>query len=81
MPPKQYTQQELHQHQDDFYTELFNELSDNFGPIEEFHVCDNLCEHLIGNTYVKFKDEDHAKECAEAMQNRWFDGAPVLVFV
>ncbi|MES1904644.1 MAG: Splicing factor U2AF 26 kDa subunit, partial [Paramarteilia canceri] len=60
-----------------FYNEFFNTLSDDFGPIKEIHTCDNLSEHLIGNTYVKFKDEDDAKECVEAMQNRWFDGKPI----
>jgi splicing factor U2AF subunit len=32
---------------DDFYEDLFVEMSDKYGPVEELHVCDNLGEHLI----------------------------------
>ena len=30
----------------------------NFGEIEDIVVCDNICDHLIGNVYVKYYEED-----------------------
>ena len=37
---------------------MYQELSQSYGPIEELHVCDNLNDHMIGNVYVKFEDEE-----------------------
>eukprot|EP00953_Heterococcus_sp_UTEX-ZZ885_P020399 11415-Heterococcus_DN1.PRE.1 len=37
---------------EDFYEEVFEELS-KFGTVEEMNVCDNLGDHLVGNVYVK----------------------------
>ena len=28
----------------------------------ELNVCDNLADHMVGNVYVKFADEDDAKK-------------------
>jgi hypothetical protein len=34
------------------YEELFDELQDKYGELEEFHVCENLGEHLAVNKYI-----------------------------
>lgn len=34
-------------------TEVFTELQDKYGEIEEMNMCDNLGNHLVGNVYVK----------------------------
>jgi len=36
-----------------FYENVFTEMS-NLGEVEEMIVVDNLGEHIVGNTYVKF---------------------------
>lgn len=38
---------------DDFFEEVFIEIEDCYGEIEEMNVCDNIGEHMIGNVYVK----------------------------
>jgi len=45
--------------------------------LEEINVCDNVSEHLIGNTYVKFRREKDAIKACDALNNRWFDGRPI----
>ncbi len=59
---------------DDFYEDLFVEMSDKYGPVEELHVCDNLGEHLIGNVYIRFRSEDDADKAVADLNNRWFSG-------
>ena len=44
---------EMQQHFDDFFEEVFTELEEKYGEIEEMNVCDNLGDHLVGNVYVK----------------------------
>uniref|UniRef100_A0A8C9H3K3 U2 small nuclear RNA auxiliary factor 1 like 4 n=1 Tax=Piliocolobus tephrosceles TaxID=591936 RepID=A0A8C9H3K3_9PRIM len=36
-----------------FSLEVFTELQEKYGEIEEMNVCDNLGDHLVGNIYVK----------------------------
>uniref|UniRef100_A0A8C3SKV1 C3H1-type domain-containing protein n=1 Tax=Chelydra serpentina TaxID=8475 RepID=A0A8C3SKV1_CHESE len=33
--------------------EVFTELEEKYGEIEEMNICDNLGDHLVGNVYVK----------------------------
>jgi splicing factor U2AF subunit len=68
---------EEQQHFDEFFEEIFTELEDKYGEIEEMNVCDNIGEHMIGNVYVKFKREEDAEKAAQAVNNRWFNGMPV----
>ena len=53
------------------------ELS-NYGKVEEMHVCDNIGDHLIGNVYVKFEDEDGAEKCKNSISGKKY--ASKLVF-
>lgn len=41
-PPPQYPTQEV-----------FTEMEEKYGEVEEMNVCDNLGDHLVGNVYVK----------------------------
>lgn len=47
------TEEEAQEHFDDFFEDVFIELEDKYGEIEEMNVCDNLGDHLLGNVYVK----------------------------
>ena len=44
----------MQQHYDEFYEEVFFEIEDKYGEIEEMNVCENLGDHLVGNVYIKF---------------------------
>ncbi|KAF5940653.1 hypothetical protein HYC85_021820 [Camellia sinensis] len=55
----------IQHHFDDFYEDLFEELS-KYGEIESLNICDNLADHMVGNVYVQFREEEHA---ANALQN------------
>ena len=58
-------------HFENFYEEIFLELS-NFGELKELNVLDNLSEHLIGNVYAKFNDEDSASKAFKALEGTYY---------
>lgn len=71
------TDEEDQRHFDEFFEDIYVELEEKYGRIEEMNVCDNLGDHLIGNVYVKFKHEDDAERAVDELNNRWFAGKPV----
>lgn len=73
----QMTDDELQRHFDDTYEELFIEMEEKYGEIEELNICENMSEHLAGNTYVKFHYEEDAEKACLDMNNRWFNGKPI----
>ena len=54
-----------------FYEEIFIELS-NFGELKELNVCDNLGDHMIGNVYAKFSDEEGASKAYNALAGKYY---------
>ena len=72
------TDEEMQEHYDNLFEEVFCECEDRYGEIEEMNVCDNLGDHLVGNVYVKFKHEAAAEAAVKALNNRWFAGRWVL---
>lgn len=62
-----------HHHKKDVLEEM-----QKFGAVEELHVCDNLCDHMVGNVYVKFASEDSAARALTALTGRFYAGRPVL---
>jgi len=69
---------EVQEHYDEFFEEVFNELEEKYGAIEEMNVCDNLGDHLVGNVYVKFHKEEDAEKAVNGCNNRWFNGQPII---
>ncbi|KAK4487550.1 hypothetical protein RD792_005801 [Penstemon davidsonii] len=67
----------IQEHFEDFYEDIFEELS-KFGEIETLNVCDNLADHMIGNVYVLFKEEDQAAAALNALQGRFYSGRPII---
>lgn len=65
------------EHFEDFYEDVFEELA-QFGEIENLNVCDNLADHMVGNVYVKFRDEESAARALQALQGRFYAGRPIL---
>ena len=49
-------------HLEEFYVDLWEEMA-KFGDIEQIYMCENTCDHLIGNVYVKFFDEEVSFLC------------------
>jgi len=71
------TDEEMQEHYDNFFEDVFVECEDKYGQVEEMNVCDNLGDHLVGNVYVKFKKEEDAEKAVQDLNNRWFGGRPV----
>uniref|UniRef100_J3MYR7 Uncharacterized protein n=1 Tax=Oryza brachyantha TaxID=4533 RepID=J3MYR7_ORYBR len=63
---------------EDFYEDIFDELSKH-GEVESLHVCDNLADHMIGNVYVQFREEDQAARALQALTGRYYSGRPIIV--
>ena len=64
-------------HLESFYAEVFLEIA-QYGEIEEMHVLDNLGEHMLGNIYVRFKNEDDAENVKKNVSGRYFDSILVM---
>ncbi len=58
-------------HFEQFYEEIFCELS-NFGELKDLTVVDNLGDHLIGNVYASFNDEESASKCFNALAGKYY---------
>jgi len=71
------TDEEMQEHYDNFFEDVFVECEDKYGQVEEMNVCDNLGDHLVGNVYVKFKMEEDAEKAVNDLNNRWFGGRPI----
>jgi len=65
------------EHLDDFYEDVFLEMA-QFGEIEEIYICRNLGDHLNGNCYIKFYEEDGAIKALEACRGRYYGGRPIV---
>ncbi|CAN0926330.1 Splicing factor U2af small subunit B [Linum grandiflorum] len=68
----------IQDHFDDFYQDLFEELS-KYGHIESLNICDNLADHMVGNVYVQFREEDHAAAALQSLTGRFYAGRPIIV--
>ncbi|XP_025828970.1 splicing factor U2af 38 kDa subunit isoform X2 [Agrilus planipennis] len=62
--------EEMQEHYDNFFEDVFVECEDKYGEIEEMNVCDNLGDHL-------FRREEDAERAVNDLNNRWFGGRPV----
>ena len=71
------SEEEQQEYYDTFFEDVFIELEEKYGEIEELNVCDNLGDHLIGNVYVKFRKEEDAEKVVLSLNNRWFNGQPI----
>jgi len=66
------------EHFEAFFEDIFEEF-DKFGEVENLNICDNIADHLVGNVYVKFRDEESAARALLGLQKRYYDGRPILV--
>jgi splicing factor U2AF subunit len=56
-----------------FYEDIFTELA-SFGEVEEMIVCDNVGDHLVGNVYCQFRNEEDAGKAVESLNDRFYAG-------
>lgn len=70
-PPPFIDEEQAEEHLVDFYEDVASELT-GFGELEELHVCNNLGDHLMGNVYAKFYDEDGAAAAQRALHGRFY---------
>ncbi|KAF9597081.1 hypothetical protein IFM89_015272 [Coptis chinensis] len=68
----------IQEHFEDFYEDLFEELS-KYGEIESLNICDNLADHMVGNVYVQFREEEHAAAAVQSLTGRFYAGRPIIV--
>jgi splicing factor U2AF subunit len=63
---------------DDFYEEIFEEFK-QYGKIEDIQVCENIGDHMVGNVYVKYYDEEDAGTAKQALHGRYYAMRPMAV--
>ncbi|KAK6926660.1 RNA recognition motif domain [Dillenia turbinata] len=68
----------IQQHFEEFYEDLFEELS-KYGDIESLNICDNLADHMVGNVYVQYREEEHAAKAVQNLTGRFYAGRPIIV--
>lgn len=68
----------VQEHFEDFYEDLFEELT-KFGELESLHVCDNLADHMVGNVYAQFREEEQAAAALHGLTGRFYAGRPIIV--
>lgn len=75
--PSQLDPKKVQEEFDDFYEEVYDELA-KFGEIEELNVCENLGDHMVGNVYVKFADEEATDDALKGLFGRFYAGRPLV---
>uniref|UniRef100_A0AC35FY58 Uncharacterized protein n=1 Tax=Panagrolaimus sp. PS1159 TaxID=55785 RepID=A0AC35FY58_9BILA len=63
---------------EEFYEEVFTEIDESYGRINQMHVCENMGEHLIGNVYINFYNHSSANRAITFLNNRYFAGLPIF---
>ncbi|KAI9121747.1 hypothetical protein K1719_007137 [Acacia pycnantha] len=59
------------------FRDFFEEIS-KYGDIESLNICDNLADHMVGNVYVQFREEEHA---ANALKSQLSNLLPLILSV
>lgn len=61
---------------EDFYKDIYIEAS-LIGEIDEITVCENHNDHLNGNVYIKFTNEESARKARDLFSTRWYNTRPI----
>ncbi|KAL5580243.1 hypothetical protein UlMin_012685 [Ulmus minor] len=69
---------EMQKHFEEFYEDLFQELT-KYGELESLNICDNLADHMVGNVYAQFREEEHAANALKNLSGRFYAGRPIIV--
>jgi splicing factor U2AF subunit len=71
--PLVYDKDFLTAHFEDFYEDAYVEFSKS-GEVLELNVCDNVAEHLLGNVYIRFSNEEQAQNAMNTLKGRFYAG-------
>lgn len=63
--------------------EVFSEMEEKYGEVEEMNICDNLGDHLVGNVYVKVSVASFPHNCYSValftrMRRKWVFLSPLI---
>jgi splicing factor U2AF subunit len=67
----------LQEHFEDFYEDIFEEMN-KYGEVENLNVCDNTSDHMVGNVYCKFREEEEAVAAMAGLAGRFYGGRPIM---
>jgi len=65
-------------HYENFYEDVLEECL-KYGEVEELLVLENMGDHLIGNVFARFKNEEVADKAVKAVRGRFYAGRRVHV--
>jgi len=66
------------EHYEDFYEDVMQECL-KYGGVEDLLVLENMGDHMIGNVFVRFVDEDVAEQALKGLTGRFYAGRKVHV--
>lgn len=69
-------QREKEEHYENFCEDILEECL-KFGEVEAILTFANMGDHMIGNTFVRFADEDQAAACIAGVNGRYYAGRKV----
>ncbi|MCO5567364.1 hypothetical protein L7F22_021054 [Adiantum nelumboides] len=78
LPAQNIDPRKVQEHFEDFYEDIFEELS-KYGELESLNVCDNMADHMVGNVYAQFREEEQAAAALQGMTGRFYAGRPIIV--
>jgi len=73
MPPPRDSKTSPREHYEDFYEDVLEECL-RFGDVMAVLVCDNIGDHMIGNVYVKFCEENGTEKALAGLTGRFYAG-------
>lgn len=65
--------QKAQEHMEIFYEEVFLELC-TYGEIDDMVVVDNVSDHMVGNVYVKYQNDEDAAKAIQSCEKRFYGG-------
>jgi len=63
---------EAQEHFENFYEDVYMELAKH-GEVEDMAVSENICDHMIGNVYVKYRFEESADLALQKLTGRYYN--------
>jgi splicing factor U2AF subunit len=75
--PMEFDKKYLKKHFEHFYKEMWRNFME-LGKIAELRVVSNLCDHLLGNVYIRFEDAADAARVRDEVKAKRFHGILML---
>ena len=75
--PLEYEKEWLKKHQTRFYEDVYLTIME-IARIIEMRVMDNVCDHLVGNVFVKFESPMAAQRVVEALTGKMYHGVLLM---